>query len=427
MRKIYWIDLFCGFGGVSTGIHLANQTVIACVNHDAEAIRCHQLNHPNCLHLTEDVTNWKVIVRLKELVEELREREPNCIINVWSSADCTHFSKAKGGLSRDADSRTLSDHLLIYEEHLKPNNIFIENVEEFLTWGPLDEKGKPIKSLKGVDYVKWRDTFIKRGFNYDYRLLNSANFGARTSRSRYFGIFSRDIENIQFPSPTHIKKGKKNPQNLPSWKAVKPLLNLEEEGVSIFGLNGKNKPWATKTMLRVYKGMKKFHNSEEQFLTSYYGNGTHHSINSPCNTLTTKERYAKVTVNKNWLVDTQFDNRGRSVEEPCQTLIARMDKKPVYMISSNSKDELNNSIEKQGVRSIERLMRYFMRKHGISDVKIRMLFLEELMKIQGFPADYILTGRKEDKLKFIGNSVVPLMAEKLVRENHLYYIKNPLK
>jgi DNA (cytosine-5)-methyltransferase 1 len=167
--------------------------------------------------------------------------------------------------------------------------------------------------------------------------------------------------------------------------------------------------------------MKKFHESEPQFLTSYYGNGTHHSIESPCNTLTTKERYAKVTINKKWLVDHQFDNKGRSVELPCQTLIARMDKKPVYMISSDSESEVDNSVEKAGVRPIERLMRYFMRKHGITDVKIRMLFLEELMKIQGFPDDYILTGKKEDKLKFIGNSVVPLMAQRIVEENYLSY------
>lgn len=422
--KIYWIDLFCGFGGTSTGIHLAdvNAEVIACVNHDSEAIKCHQLNHPNCLHLTEDIRDWEVIVKLKKLVAELRKKEPSCIINIWASLECTHFSKAKGGLSRDADSRTLADHLFTYEENLKPNAIYIENVEEFLTWGPLDEKGKPIKELKGVDYNRWRDEFKNRGFNYDYKLLNSADFGAYTSRLRYFGVFNKDKVKINFPSPTHIKKNKKNPNNLLPWKSVKDILDLESEGVSIFGLNGKNKPWATKTMLRVYKGMKKFHNStEEQFLTSYYGNGTTHSIEDPCNTLTTKERYAKVTLNKKWLVDTQFDNRGKSIEEPCQTLIARMDKKPVYMISSNTKTNTDYSVEKPGVRAIERLMRYFMRKNGLSDVKIRMLFLDELMKIQGFPEEYILTGKKEDKLKFIGNSVVPLMSKKLVEANYYSY------
>jgi len=174
-------------------------------------------------------------------------------------------------------------------------------------------------------------------------------------------------------------------------------------------------------MIRVYKGMKKFHESELQYLTSYYGNGTHHSILQPCNTLTTKERYAKVTINKKWLVDTQFNNTGRSIDRPAPTLIARMDKKPLYLISSNCDPNVDNSVEKPEVRPIERLMRYFMRKHNITDVKIRMLFLDELKEIQGFPKDYVLTGTKEDKLKFIGNSVVPLMAQRIVEENYATY------
>lgn len=404
-------------GGATQGIHLAGQKVIACVNHDPVAIECHEKNHPEAEHFPEDITDWKVILKLKKIVEDLRAKEPNCIIKIWASVECTHFSKARGGLAREADSRTLAEHLHIYEKELKPHSFYIENVEEFLTWGPLDSKGKVIQEFKGTDYESWRDTFIGRGFNYDYKLLNSADFGAHTRRVRYFGIFTKD-EKIHWPEQTHIKRGLPNPKNLPYWKPVKDLLNLSEEGVSIFGLNKKNKPWATASLKRVWEGMKKFHENEKHFLTSYYGNGTYHSIEAPCNTLTTKERYAFSTiVKKQWLVDTQFDNRGRSIEEPCQTLIARMDKKPVYLITSGE-SEIDNSVEKPGVRPIERLMRWFMRKHGILDVKIRMLFLEELLVIQGFPLEYILSGTKTDKLKFIGNSVVPLMAQKVVEENY---------
>lgn len=456
---VYWIDLFCGAGGTSTGIHLANANVkvIACVNHDAEAIKSHLANHPECLHLTEDVRDWEVIVKLKKLVKEVRKKDPNAIINLWASLECTHFSKAKGGMSRDADSRTLATHLFNYEEHLKPDAIFIENVEEFLTWGPLDENGKPIKEHKGIDYVEWRDGFISKGFDYEYKLLNSADFGAYTSRKRYFGVFVREGNKISFPKPTHSRGGV---NGLEPWKAVKDVLNLEEEGASVFGHNKKGKPFAENTLKRVYYGLKKFHkegvfvkrfnggsvNPQEKsksanrplgtilsnnthamvkpkFLTSYYGNGTSHSVEDPCNTLTTKERYALHSVEKKkWLVDTQFSNKGRSVDQPCQTLIARMDKKPVYMISSDIDEQVDNSVEKPGVRPIERLMRYYMRKNGITDVKLRMLFLDELKRIQGFPEDYILTGTKKDKLKFIGNSVVPLMAQRLVEENYLSYI-----
>lgn len=416
-------------------------------------------NHPECFHLTEDVRDWKVIVKLKAIVDELRENEPDCIINIWASLECTHFSKAKGGLSRDADSRTLASHLFTYEENLKPNGIYIENVEEFLTWGPLDDKGKPIKELKGVDYNEWRDGFISKGFDYDYKLLNSADYGAYTSRKRYFGVFVKQGFPIVFPEPSHSKGGV---NGLKPWKPVKDVLQLEEEGVSVFGNNAKGKPFAENTLKRVYYGLKKFHhegvfvkrynggkvNPQEKsksanrplgtilsnnthavvkpkFLTSYYGNGTSHSVEDPCNTLTTKERYALHSVEKKkWLVDTQFDNKGRSINEPCQTLIARMDKKPVYMVSANPEEQIDNSIEKQGVRPIERLMRYYMRKNGIADVKLRMLFLDELKKIQGFPDDYVLTGTKKDKLKFIGNSVVPLMAQRIVEENYLSHKKS---
>ena len=344
---------------------------------------------------------------------------------------------------------------------MNPNSIYIENVEEFLTWGPLDENGKPVKEEKGVDYIKWRDTLIGRGFNYEYKLLNSADYGAYTSRKRYFGIFTKVGFPIRFPKPTHSKN---SVDGLEPWKAVKDVLELEEEGVSVFGHNAKGKPFAENTLKRVYYGLKKFHkegvfvkrfnggkvNPQEKsksanrplgtilsnnthavvtpkFLTSYYGNGTHHSVDSPCNTLTTKERYALHSVEKKWLVDTQFSNKGKSVDEPCQTLIARMDKKPVYMVSTNVKEQEDNSIEKPGVRPIERRMRYYMRKHGIADVKMRMLFLSELKRIQGFPDDYVLTGTKGNKLKFIGNSVVPLMAQKLIEENYHSYTKNPLE
>jgi DNA (cytosine-5)-methyltransferase 1 len=58
-----------------------------------------------------------------------------------------------------------------------------------------------------------------------------------------------------------------------------------------------------------------------------------------------------------------------------------------------------------------------MRANGIIDISIRMLILDELKAIQGFPAEYFLTGTKTNNLKFIGNSVAPLVAKKLVESN----------
>lgn len=479
--NIYWIDLFCGAGGTTTGIHLseANAKVIACVNHDPEAIKCHKANHPECLHLTEDVRDFNVVLKIKELVRKFRNQEPDCIINIWASLECTHFSKAKGGMSRDADSRTLADHLYKYIEQISPEYVYIENVREFLTWGKLDSKGKPILSDKGNDYRRWRDAIKFYGYNYDYRLLNSADFGAYTSRERYFGVFAKIDLPIVFPEKTHSKRSKLKDSQLRPWKAVREVLDLEDEGRSIFGLTKMNKPYSENTLKRIYAGLIKFSKEglfikrynggdpnhkttsgkeplgtiltnrthavvKPVFLTSYYGNGNAHSVDEPCNTLTTKERYAahflnydysKAThtsieepggsittrpkhnlVSAQWVVDTQFANKGKSIEEPSQTLIARMDKKPIYLISAN-KNEYSNKLNREFRNQTEEKIFEFMQQNGIVDIKIRMLKINELKKIQGFPDEFELTGTKTNQLKFIGNSVVPLMAQKLIEAN----------
>jgi DNA (cytosine-5)-methyltransferase 1 len=109
---------------------------------------------------------------------------------LWASLECTNFSRAKGGQPRDADSRTLAEHLFRYIEALTPDYIQIENVEEFMSWGDLDENGKPISRDKGRLYTNWVDNVKAYGYKFDHRILNAADYGAYTSRKRFFGTFS---------------------------------------------------------------------------------------------------------------------------------------------------------------------------------------------------------------------------------------------
>jgi DNA (cytosine-5)-methyltransferase 1 len=449
MRNIYWIDLFCGAGGTTTGIHLAgdNIKVLACVNHDADAIKAHKFNHPECIHFTEDIRDWKVIIALQSLVSDLRKREPDAIINIWASLECTHFSKAKGGMSRDADSRTLASHLYKYIERLDPDYLYLENVREFITWGPLDKNAKPIKTKKGIFYDQWTTDIKFYGFDYEYAILNSADFGAYTSRERYFGIFAKIGMPISFPTPTHAKKKKAKELNLKEWKPVRDLLNLKEEGANIFSKTKMGKKRSDKTYARIYKGLQKFvgkRKPTEEFLTSYYGNGSAHPTKAPLGTITTKDRYALNFINYDyskptfsninapagsittipkhnlvkvsWTFDTQFNAIGRSIDRPSQTLIARMDKKPIYL-STVTRSKGSKVLIFKDDTDIVRKIKTFMRLHNISSIKTRMLFLEEYKDIQGFPSDYKLIGSKTNQLKFIGNSVVPLVAQKLAQEN----------
>ncbi len=215
MIKLLYVDLFCGAGGTSTGVEKARHKreqcakVIGCVNHDTNAIASHAANHPDALHFTEDIRTLE-LSPLVEHVARMRKQYPDALIVLWASLECTNFSKAKGGQPRDADSRTLAEHLFRYIEAIKPDYVQIENVEEFMSWGDLDKNGKPISKDAGRLYQKWITTVRNYGYKFEHRILNSADYGAYTSRKRFFGTFARPELPIAWPKPTHAKNPQKN-------------------------------------------------------------------------------------------------------------------------------------------------------------------------------------------------------------------------
>src|SRR5690348_6263506 len=180
------VDLFCGAGGTTTGFVQAQldgnsiAKVIACVNHDPGAIKSHWSNHPEVKHFEEDIRTLDLIELIK-LVKYYKSKYPKALLILWASLECTNFSKAKGGQPRDADSRTLADHLERYIDALNPDYIQIENVVEFMSWGPLDDNGKPISKRNGEDWMRWRKEICDFGYADEWRELNSANYGAYTS------------------------------------------------------------------------------------------------------------------------------------------------------------------------------------------------------------------------------------------------------
>lgn len=134
------VDLFCGAGGTTTGFDMAMingqkmARVIACVNHDPLAIKSHWENHPEVKHFEEDIRTLD-LTELIEIARLARIQLPDAKLILWASLECTNFSKAKGGQARDADSRTLAEHLDRYIIALDPDYVQIENVVEFMSWG----------------------------------------------------------------------------------------------------------------------------------------------------------------------------------------------------------------------------------------------------------------------------------------------------
>lgn len=425
--RLLYIDLFCGAGGTSTGVEKANYKgqkcakVIACVNHDANAIASHAANHPEAQHYTEDMRTLD-LRPLAEHTAEMRRIYPMAKVVLWASLECTNFSRAKGGQPRDADSRTLAEHLFRYIEALTPDYIQIENVEEFMSWGDLDENGKPISRDKGRLYTTWVDNVKAYGYKFDHRILNAADYGAYTSRKRFFGIFAKPCLPIVWPKPTHSKTGGGDLfGSLAKWKPVKEVLDFADEGESIFN---RKKPLSPKTLERIYAGLIKFvAGGKDSFLIKYNSvnkkTGKHipPSIDEPCPAVMTNPKQ-NVIACKWYLMNPQFSNAGGSVEKPCFTLIAKMDKKPPYLIATEC-GQLAIEIYETDSGPMRKI-KEFMALYGIVDIKMRMLKIIELKRIMGFPENYTLIGTQADQKKFIGNAVevniARVLCEALVEE-----------
>ena len=332
--KLLYIDLFCGAGGTSTGVENARlkgrkcAKVVACVNHDVNAIKSHQANHPDTLHFTEDIRTLELSPLLKHL-NKIKNKYPNVYVVLWASLECTNFSKAKGGLPRDADSRTLAEHLFRYVEAIKPHFIQIENVEEFMCWGDLDVNGKPVSKDQGRCYLKWVKTVQQYGYDYDYRILNAADFGAYTSRKRFFGQFAKHGLPIVFPVQTYAKNGDEGGlfHQYKKWKAVRDVLDLNDEGTSIFA---KKKPLCEKTLERIYAGLVKFvaggkKQYDDMILKYNSMNASGHykpqSTDEPCPTVACQNRLGYVKVN---FLSKQFSgdpgSKNQSIEKPAGTI-----------------------------------------------------------------------------------------------------------
>lgn len=319
------VDLFCGFGGTTLGFEKAgNSKVVACVNHDPKAIKSHWLNHPEVTHFEEDIRTLDLTF-LTQLVRGERWHYPEAKLILWASLECTNFSKAKGGQPRDADSRTLADHLPRYITALNPDYIMIENVVEFMAWGPLDENGKPVSRKNGQLWNQWRNEINKMGYRDDWKELNSANFGAFTSRNRLFGCFAKDGLPIKWPTPTHAKNPSKSIfKELEKWKAVKDVLHLEDEGKSIFD---REKPLSDKTLERIYAGLLKFvANGDTSFLAKYYSGRPEGKViptNGPAGAILTSDHHSLIQTS--WLlkynsVSKQGKHSAPSIDEPCPTI-----------------------------------------------------------------------------------------------------------
>ena len=253
------VDNFAGGGGASTGMELATGKPVAiAINHDPAAILMHRTNHPYTEHLQASV--WDVDP------EKVTGGRPVGL--AWFSPDCKHFSKAKGAALVDRNIRGLAWIVLRWAGTVRPRVIILENVEEFQTWGPV-RKRKPIKKKSGETFRKWKQQLSDLGYEIDHRELVAADFGAPTTRKRFYLIARCDGKPIVWPEPTHaprdsetVKTGQKKP-----WRSAAEIIDWNQPMYSIFASRKEIKekfgvnvvrPLADNTMRRIIRGVDKF-------------------------------------------------------------------------------------------------------------------------------------------------------------------------
>lgn len=282
------VDNFAGGGGASTGIELAlGRHVDIAINHDPEAVALHTANHPQTRHYCESV--WEV---------NPRELEPGRPIGLlWLSPDCKHFSKAKGGKPVEKKIRGLAWVALRWAAIRKPRVIMLENVEEFVTWGPITADGRPCPKNKGREFGAFVNALRRHGYQVDWRELRACDYGAPTIRKRLFLIARCDGRPIAWPTPTHgaPDNAEVKAKKLKPWRAAAECIDWSIPCPSIFE---RNKPLADATCRRIAKGIMRYVvNAAEPFIVKYYGEKSSSEfrgsgINTPLHTQSTENRFA---------------------------------------------------------------------------------------------------------------------------------------
>ena len=448
---------FAGGGGSSIGISKAiGKPVDYAVNHWMPAIWMHATNHPETVHYQEDI--WATGT------EQVTGRGPVGL--AWLSPDCTHFSRAKGKAPirtpKQRASRAMGWVAVHWARRMRPRIIMLENVVEWLDWGPVDEHGYPIAERKGETFEKWTAKMREEGYDkMEWRRLRACDYGTPTIRERMYLIARRDGERVQWPEPTH------GPGRTYPYRTAAECIDWHEPSHSIFLSReearrlGCRRPLAETTMKRIARGIWKYViNHPEPFIVplTHAGERRVHGLDEPFPTITGAHRgelaiaEPRIEQANAFLMRHFGGSTGQEVTRPCPTITAGGGGKTAlvnahvsYQYSSNTGGGGGDlrlpmrtiTAKGQHAALVETMLeRYRPPEHEreaypgsdkgyrIVDVSMRMLTARELFRAQGFPESYEIrpefNGKpmsKTDQVLLCGNAVCPQVARALVQAN----------
>lgn len=389
-------DLFCGAGGTSAGaveavLALGRNPELTAINHWPRAIETHTANHPGARHLCTGVDS----VNPRDLYAEGE------LDLLWASPECTHHSRARGGKPMSDQSRATAWCVVRWAEALRPPVILVENVPEFVEWGPIGSKGLPLASRKGETFAAWCAALRSLGYKVDHRLLCAADHGDPTTRTRLFVQAVRGRRQIVWPHPTHSRE----PDLMATRRWRGADLHVIDWTIPAVPLDERKRPLADRTMERIREGLARY--SGEPFLIAMEHGGRTIPAASPVPTVTCAKGGALGVA---FLLPQHGGGALRPASMPAPTVATAGAIALVVEYYGNGQarpvtDPLPTVTCKDRFALVQ--------AHG-SRIAFRMLQPHELAAAQGFPSHYKFTGNKKDQVRQIGNAVPRRLARALV-------------
>ena len=398
MKTISTVDLFCGAGGAAEGMRQAINSLgwaqrgIA-VNHWDVAIETMRKNH-----------------QIDSLCSPLETIVPADAVQcgevdlLWASPSCTHHSRARGGRPLSNQLRSQPELILTWLDQLFVRRLIVENVPEFVSWGPLGKNGRPLESLRGACFQAWVAAIEARNYKVEWRILNCADYGDATTRKRFFlQAVRRGCGRLEWPAATHAAAAEHSLFGVrEQWRPVRDCLDLTDLGELV---SRRKRPLSPRTMERITAGIRKHYGG--QFVFDFFRGDGHVSTHEPLRTQTGRDRFALVTP---LVMGKQSSPAVRLVDEACPTITAsgnlmlltpvvmgqqscavpRQITKPCPTVSTAGAISLSTPVVQSG---------------KIVDLYFRMLKPSELARVHSFPDNYEITGNKSEQIKQIGNSV----------------------
>ena len=315
MRTLKVADLFCGAGGTTTGAMQAINALgydveFVAVNHWPVAIATHEVNHPNVRHYCKDLDT----ANPNEIVPE---GELDLLL---ASPECRFHSTAQGGRPLDEQNRASAWHVVRWAERLYIRRIVVENVPRFTKWGPLDRKGRPVKSREGELFMAWVGALEAIGYRVEWRVLNAADYGTPQTRKRLMVQARRDGRRIVWPEQTHAARGQEETLGgvLKTWEPARSAIDFDKYRHIAKPIGEKN--LSPKTLARIAEGVERFCSGPvpESFLVELRKHATARSLDEPMATVTTSGNHHVLL--EPFVIPQGGGGIARSTEQPLPTV-----------------------------------------------------------------------------------------------------------